>query len=139
MSDGQSAWFSTNDQQALDDLWRVYADHGAAIGGEMQQRAAADEAFGAVFRSEPERGSAEWQAFMRCWRPACGADWASCEAALLHCEAFFSARGVGLESWARACMGLQVRLTPLLVGAYAAEPARLGAAPADRAAGGSKS
>jgi PAS domain S-box-containing protein len=125
---GIAALFSESDRGAIDDLWRVYDGHAAAITDEIMRRLADDPVMGAVLSSDSEHGRAHCAVFLRSWTSEGGLDRAAVDAALEGCQEFFSARGVGWDSWVQTCLLVQAQLTTRLVAAYASEASRLAAA-----------
>jgi PAS domain S-box-containing protein len=128
MSDGGVvAWFSELEQRALADVRQVYDTHADAIAAELSNNAGVSAVFGAVLQAHAEQGLAHWNTFLGGWGTR-SAEGSAFEAELQVCQEFFSARGVGVDSWARVCMLLQQRLTPRLLDAMGPDRSRLSAA-----------
>lgn len=89
---GITAIFSESDRAALDDLWRVYDGHAAAISDEIIPKLASEPALGAVLSSDSEQGRKHCAAFLSSWTSKGGQDRALADAELERCQDFFTKR-----------------------------------------------
>ncbi|MEY4544082.1 MAG: hypothetical protein RL685_277 [Pseudomonadota bacterium] len=103
----QSAWFSAGDEAALSDFWRV---HEASLQSLLLLDEAGRQLIGRLAGA---------------WGPRSGVGWSQLVPSLLASHELLAAQGVDLSAWTQACLRLQAELTPRLIDAHAAEPARL--------------
>ncbi|HTV19709.1 MAG TPA: ATP-binding protein, partial [Polyangiaceae bacterium] len=115
------------DEHASAEVRRTYDAHAAAIAAELRDDAGVSAVFGGALQADAARSVPLWDAFLRSWGSS-SEQGARLDAELGAGEAFFAARGVGVEGWARLCSLVQALLTPRLVAAASGDASRLSAA-----------
>jgi PAS domain S-box-containing protein len=125
---GERAWFIANDERATADVRHIYDTCAADIAAELRSNAGVCSVFGGPLQTDAAQAVLHWDTFLASWGGSAPAARAELEAQLRACQEHFSARGVGMESWAQLCLLVQARLTPRLIAASGNDTSRLSAA-----------
>ena len=124
---GAAPWFLPEDEGALRDFWSIYGDSLEVLGAKLLRRLALHSQAQRTERSDGEDVPAQVERVLRAWGPRGAGAWHELETTLQQCQQAFAAWGGGIAMCADAYGLIADELTPRLITAYAAEPARLAA------------
>ncbi|MDP1822218.1 MAG: response regulator [Archangium sp.] len=123
------AWFSTQEAEGLADFWAVYDEHYDALNASALKAVALEPSFAALLATmTPEQLATEQRLGRERVRRVMAGDWQDYEAHLRLQGTVYARLGITFSSWYRLVRIAARDLTPLVVTAFASEPARLSAA-----------
>lgn len=118
-------WFTDDESRGLMDFWAVLSGHLDELVRELVLRAASLQR---VRGAAPPGIRAPFEQVLHCWAQRDLEKWQDAERAINDSRKTLQARGITLDDWCNLFASTQAQLTRLLIDAYEADAARLGAA-----------